>query len=188
MINRIHDLPLARQAALLRLSRSSLYYEPQPGPEAALVIMRRIDALHLDYPFAGSRMLRNLLRGEGIVIGREKVRTMMRRMCIAALYRRPNTSKPRICCVAWRLSGRTRSGRGWPRFRRRSRWNSQTRAWTSRTFRWHGALSISQRSWTGSAGEFWPGGFRSPWRSISAWRRLRRRWPGTARQAHHFQF
>jgi putative transposase len=94
MIDRNHDLPLTRQAALLRLSRSSLYYELQPVPEAELTIMRRIDALHLDYPFAGSRMLRDLLRGEGVVIGREMVRTMMRRMCIEALYRRPNTSKP----------------------------------------------------------------------------------------------
>jgi putative transposase len=94
MIDRTHELPLARQAALLRLSRSHLYYEPQPVPTAELAIMRRIDALHLDYPFAGSRMLRDLLRGEGVVIGRELVRTMMRRMCIEALYRRPNTSKP----------------------------------------------------------------------------------------------
>jgi putative transposase len=94
MIDRSHDLPLARQAALLRLSRSQLYYEPRPVPAAELAIMRRIDALHLDYPFAGSRMLRDLLRGEGVVIGRELVRTMMRRMCIEALYRRPNTSKP----------------------------------------------------------------------------------------------
>ena len=94
MINRTHDLPLARQAVLLRLSRSSLYYEPQAVPEAELAVMRRIDALHLDYPFAGSRMLRDLLRGEGVIIGREMVRTMMRRMCIEALYRRPNTSKP----------------------------------------------------------------------------------------------
>jgi putative transposase len=94
MIDRTHDLPLARQAALLRLSRSSLYYEPQPVPEAELAIMRRIDALHLDYPFAGSRMLRDLLRGESVIIGRGKVRAMMRRMCIEALYRRPNTSKP----------------------------------------------------------------------------------------------
>jgi putative transposase len=93
MIDRTHDLPLVRQAALLRLSRSSLYYEAPPVPEAELVIVRRIDALHLDYPFAGSRMLRDLLRGEGVVIGREKVRTMMRRMCIEALYRRPSTSK-----------------------------------------------------------------------------------------------
>jgi putative transposase len=94
MIDRNHELPLTRQAALLRLSRSSLYYQPQPVPEVELAIMRRIDALHLDYPFAGSRMLRDLLRGEGVVIGREMVQTMMRRMCIEALYRRPNTSKP----------------------------------------------------------------------------------------------
>jgi putative transposase len=63
-------------------------------PEAELAIMRRIDGLHLDHPFAGSRMLRDLLRGEGVDIGREMVRTMMRRMGIEALYRRPNTSKP----------------------------------------------------------------------------------------------
>jgi putative transposase len=94
MIDRNHELPLTRQAALLRLSRSSLYYEPQPVPEAELAIMRRVDALHLDCPFAGSRMLHDLLRGEGVVIGREMVRTMMRRMCIEAMYRRPNTSKP----------------------------------------------------------------------------------------------
>jgi putative transposase len=93
MIDRSHELPLTRQAELLRLGRSSLYYEPRPVAEAELAIMRRIDALHLDHPFAGSRMLRDLLRGEGIDIGREMVRTMMRRMCIEALYRRPNTSK-----------------------------------------------------------------------------------------------
>jgi putative transposase len=94
MIDRGHDLPLVRQADLLRLSRSTLYYEPRPVPAAELAIMRRIDELHLDYPFAGSRMLRDLLRGEGIAIGRERVATMMRRMGLEALYRRPNTSKP----------------------------------------------------------------------------------------------
>jgi putative transposase len=94
MIDRGHDLPLVRQAELLRLSRSTLYYEPRPIPAAELAIMRRIDELHLDYPFAGSRMLRDLLRGEGIAIGRELVATMMRRMGLEALYRRPNTSKP----------------------------------------------------------------------------------------------
>ena len=94
MIDRNHDLPLTRQAELLTLSRSSLYYEPRPVPEADLAIMRRIDELHLDYPFAGSRMLRDLLRGEGIAIGREHVRTLMKRMGIEAIYRRPNTSKP----------------------------------------------------------------------------------------------
>jgi putative transposase len=94
MIDREHDLPLARQAALLKLSRGSLYYKGRPASPANLVIMRRIDELHLEYPFAGSRMLRDLLRGEGVVIGRERVIGMMRRMGIAAIYRRPNTSKP----------------------------------------------------------------------------------------------
>jgi len=94
MIDRGHGLPLRRQAEVLRLSRSSLYYEPRPVPATDLAIMRRIDELHLDYPFAGSRMLRDLLRGEGVAIGRERVASMMRRMRIEALYRRPNTSKP----------------------------------------------------------------------------------------------
>ena len=94
MIDRNHDLPLVRQAQLLRLGRSTLYYGPRPVPAGELAIMRRIDELHLDYPFAGSRMLRDLLRGEGIAIGRQRVAGMMRRMGIAALYRRPNTSKP----------------------------------------------------------------------------------------------
>ncbi len=94
MIDRDHGLPLRRQAEVLQLSRSTLYYEPRPVPAAELAIMRRVDELHLDYPFAGSRMMRDLLRGEGIAIGRERVVTMMRRMGIEALYRRPNTSKP----------------------------------------------------------------------------------------------
>ena len=94
MIDRDHELPLTRQAELLRLSRCSLYYQPRAVPAADLAIMRRIDELHLDYPFAGSRMLRDLLRGEGVQIGRGRVITMMRRMRIEAIYRRPNTSKP----------------------------------------------------------------------------------------------
>jgi putative transposase len=85
---------LTRQAELLKLSRSSLYYDPRPVSPADLAIMRRIDELHLDCPFAGRRMLRDLLNGEGIEIGRDRVITMMRRMGIAAIYRRPNTSKP----------------------------------------------------------------------------------------------
>ena len=93
MIDRGHDLPLGRQAALLGLSRSTLYYEPWLVPASELAIRRRIDELHLDYPFAGSRMLRDLLRGEGVVIGRELVATLMRRMGIEAIYRKPNTSK-----------------------------------------------------------------------------------------------
>ena len=94
MIDRDNVLPLTRQAGLLRLSRSSVYYLPRPVPAARLAIMRRIDELHLEHPFAGSRMLRDLLRREGITIGRLAVATLMRRMGIEALYRRPSTSKP----------------------------------------------------------------------------------------------
>jgi len=94
MIDRTHALPLTRQAKILKLGRSSLYYQPCPVSAGDLVIMRRIDELHLQYPFAGSRMLRDLLRGEGFEIGRQAVRTMMKRMGVEAIYRRPNTSKP----------------------------------------------------------------------------------------------
>lgn len=94
MIDRDHDLPVKRQAELLSVSRSSLYYQPQPVSPEDLAVMRRLDELHLEYPFAGSRMLRDLLRAEDIDIGRDRVTTCMKRMGIKAIYRRPNTSKP----------------------------------------------------------------------------------------------
>jgi putative transposase len=94
MTDRSHDLPLKRQAELLGVSRASLYYRSRPVSAADLAIMRRIDELHLAYPFAGSRMLRDLLRAEGFEIGRDHVIALMRVMGIEALYRRPNTSKP----------------------------------------------------------------------------------------------
>src|SRR5919205_966117 len=94
MIDRSHALPLIRQAEELGISRSSLYYQPQPVSAADLTVMRRMDELHLDYPFAGSRMLRDLLVAEGFTIGRRHVSTLMKRMGLEALYRKPNTSKP----------------------------------------------------------------------------------------------
>jgi len=94
MIDREHDLRLSRQAAALGLSRSSVYSKPRPVLAKDLAVMRRIDELHLNYPFAGSRMLCGLLRSEGIAIGRRHVRTLMRRMGIEALYCRPRTTKP----------------------------------------------------------------------------------------------
>jgi putative transposase len=94
MIDRTHELALVTQARLLGLARSTLYREPQPVSAADLAVMRRIDAPHLDYPFAGSRMMRSLLVNEGIAFGRVPVRTLMRRMGIEALYRRPRTTKP----------------------------------------------------------------------------------------------
>lgn len=94
MIDRSHGLPLSSQAKALHISRSSVYYQPRAMPAADLAIMRRMDRLHLDFPFAGSRMLRDLLHAEGVAIGRRHVATLMKRMGIEAIYRRPNTSKP----------------------------------------------------------------------------------------------
>jgi putative transposase len=94
MIDRSHQLSLTRQARALKISRGSVYYQPRPVSVADLALMRRIDELHLDYPFAGSRMLQGLLLGEGHKVGRLHVRTLMKRMGIEAIYRRPNTSKP----------------------------------------------------------------------------------------------
>jgi putative transposase len=94
MISREHDLPITGQAKALGISRGSVYYLPRPVPVADLAAMRRMDKLHLELPFAGSRMLRDLLNREGIEIGRRHVATLMKRMGIEALYRRPNTSKP----------------------------------------------------------------------------------------------
>jgi len=93
MIDRSHDLPVSRQAKALNLARSTVYYRPRPVSAADLALMRRLDELHLDYPFAGARMLRALLRREGVLVGRRHVATRMKRMGIEAIYRRPRTSK-----------------------------------------------------------------------------------------------
>jgi putative transposase len=94
MIDRQHDLPITKQAEILRVSRGSVYYLSRPVPKADLAIMRRLDQLHLEFPFAGSRLLRGLLAAEGSKIGRRHVKTLMRRMGIEAIYRRPRTTKP----------------------------------------------------------------------------------------------
>ena len=94
MIDRTDDLPVSRQAKALGISRGSVYYLPRPVSAEDLSIMRRIDELHLESPFAGSRMLQGFLVREGYRIGRRHVVTLMKRMGIEALYRRPNTSKP----------------------------------------------------------------------------------------------
>ncbi len=94
MIDRGHALPLVAQVRQLGISRGSIYYLPRAVPGTDLAIMRRIDELHLLYPFAGSRMLRDLLRQEGVSVGRLHVATLMKRMGLEAIYRRPNTSKP----------------------------------------------------------------------------------------------
>jgi putative transposase len=94
MITHQHPLPVTRQCQLLALPRSSVYYTPQPIPAADLALMRQLDELHLQHPFAGSRMLRDLLRLRGVVVGRKHVATLMRRMGLEALYRHPRTTQP----------------------------------------------------------------------------------------------
>ena len=93
MINRDHKLSLTRQAKILRLSRGSLYYQPRPTSERDLRLMRKIDKLHLEMPFAGARLLRDTLRLDGEKVGRKHVSTLMKKMGVEALYRKPNTSK-----------------------------------------------------------------------------------------------
>jgi putative transposase len=94
MIDRTHALPISRQAKALNISRGVAYYKRRPVSPEDLRLMRRIDELHLERPFAGARMLRDFLSREGILVGRRHVATLMKRMGVEAIYRRRNTSKP----------------------------------------------------------------------------------------------
>ena len=94
MIDRAHDLPISRQAKVLNISRGAVYYKPRQVSPKDLRLMRWIDELHLERPFAGARMLRDFLGREGLAVGRRHVATLMKRIGIEALYRRPDTSKP----------------------------------------------------------------------------------------------
>jgi putative transposase len=101
MIDRTHVLPVSRQVKLLGISRSSAYYAPRAVSAADLALMRRIDELHLEHPFAGARMLTRMLRREGFTVGRKHVGTLMKRMGIEALYRKPNTSRKHAVHKIW---------------------------------------------------------------------------------------
>ena len=93
MIDPKHEVSITRQAQILGISRAAVYYVPRPVSEADLALQRRIDELHLEYPFAGARTLRDLLDQEGIRAGRKHIGTLMARMGIEALVRRKSTSK-----------------------------------------------------------------------------------------------
>jgi|CXWL01.1.fsa_nt_gi putative transposase len=93
MITRTHALSVVRHCQIFGLSRSTAYYQPTPVSAADLVLMRRIDARHLEYPFAGARMRRDRLRNDGYMSGWRHVATLMRRMSITAVYRKPRTSQ-----------------------------------------------------------------------------------------------
>ena len=94
MIDRTHELPIKQQAKLAGISRGSVYYLPKPVSSEDLVLMGRIDRLHLEHPFMGSRQLRDQLHRQGYPhVGRDRVRGLMRRMGVEALFRKPGTSK-----------------------------------------------------------------------------------------------
>ena len=93
MIDRTHPMPISRQAQALGMARSTVYAVPRPFSDRDLDLMKRIDRLHLEMPYAGSRMLRDLLFQDGIQVGRKHVATLMKRMGIEALYRKPKTTK-----------------------------------------------------------------------------------------------
>ena len=129
MIDRDHELSITRQAKLLNISRGTVYYLSLPVSPADLALMRKIDALHLEHPFMGARMLRDQLARQGIHAGRRHIRTLMLRMGIEALAPQPGTSHATpghkiypTCCANWRSPAPTRSGR-----------------WTRLTSRWRGA-------------------------------------------------
>src|SRR4029077_20793602 len=93
-IARQQELPITKQAQVLHVSRGSVYYLPRPVSATDLEVMRCLDRLHLEFPFAGSRMVQGLLGAQGCKIGRRHVKTLMKRMGIEALYRHPRTTKP----------------------------------------------------------------------------------------------
>jgi putative transposase len=94
MIDRDHALSVSKQAEVVGIARSTVYYLPRPVSPEDLALMKQIDLLHMEFPFAGSRMLRDLLAAKGSKVGRRHVKTLMQRMGIEALYRRPRTTKP----------------------------------------------------------------------------------------------
>ena len=167
MIDRSHGLPLARQARAVGISRGSVYYRPRPVSEADFALMRRIDALHLEHPFAGSRMLRDMLWQDGVLSGRRHVATLMRRIGIEALYRRPSTSRrhPHHPVYPYLLRGIavTRPNQVWAM--------DITYIPMARGFVYLAAVM----DWHSRRVLAWP-----RWTLASAWRLWRRLWPVTA--------
>ena len=94
MIDREHPLPITKQCHILQLSRSGVYYTPAPVSDADKKLMRLIDGIHLEEPCLGSRGMKSALKMRGYKTGRIHVRTLMRRMGIEALYKKPRLSKP----------------------------------------------------------------------------------------------
>jgi putative transposase len=86
-------VPVVAQCRLLKVTRSSLYYRPAPVSADDLAVMRRMDELHLAWPFYGSRRMVAVLRREGWPVNRKRIKRLMRLMALEAIYRKPNTSR-----------------------------------------------------------------------------------------------
>lgn len=161
MIDRNHPLPITRQAKALGVARSTVYTLPRPVCERDLDLMQRIDRLHLQMPFAGARMLRDLFHQDGIKVGRKHIATLMKRMGIEALYRKPRTTKNILgtastptCYAAGLLTGPTKF-----------------MPWILPTSRWPRALSIWWRCWIGIQERCCRGESRLRWMYTFALRR-----------------
>lgn len=92
-----HKLSRSRRCKLLGLPRSTVYYKALPIKPQDIILMRKMDEIHLARPFLGSRRIRDELRDLGWEISRKKVQRLMRQMGINALYPKPRTS---IACRA----------------------------------------------------------------------------------------
>ena len=166
MIDRDHQLSVTKQAEVVGIARSTVYYLPRVVSAADLDLMQRIDKLHTEFPFAGARMLRRLLAADGSKVGRRHVKTLMDRMGIEALYRRPRTTQPepghKIYPYLLRGVEVTRPNQVW--------------AMDITYVPWRRASSISRWCSTGSRDAFCRGACRSRWKHRSVLRHWRRRW------------
>ena len=153
MMDSTHALSISRQAQLAGISRGSVYYVPKSVSAADLVLMRRLDALHLEHPFMGARMLRDQLNREGFTVGRKHVGTLMARMGMEALYRKPGTSKkhPGHDVYPYLLRGLTI--------------NRANQVWALDTT-YIPMANTSRPLWTGPAARYWPRRSPSRWRPV----------------------
>jgi putative transposase len=87
------QLSIARQCQLLKVARSTLYYRPAPVSHDDLALMRRLDEQYLLTPFYGARRMAAVLRREGLMVNRKRIRRLMQVMGIEAIYQKPNTSR-----------------------------------------------------------------------------------------------
>jgi len=172
-----HDdpvLPVVAQCRLLRIARSTLYYRPVPVDPDDLAVMRRIDELYLAWPFYGSRRMVSVLRREGVVVNRKRVRRLMRVMGLEAIYQKPNTSQGHPAHTVY------------PYLLRGLIINRPNQVWCADITYIPMAKGfvylVAVMDWFSRRVLSWP--CRSPWRRISAWRRFRTRWPGMARRRY----